>query len=415
MGINRGISMTNFLIRIFVRNYKDTTSPKVRKSYGTLASLFGIISNFFICMMKFVVGLLFNIISITADAVNNLADASSSLVSLIGIKLSNKPADSDHPFGHARIEYIAGFIVAIIVAALGIVLAVTSIQDIIQVATGEKVVSKMTTVEFIITISILAISILLKVYQSLFNYTIGKKINSSVLKATAVDSRNDVIATSSVLIGTIVCQFVSLGKVSLDGILGVLVGVFIAISGYKLIIETADPLLGKSPDIEIVNEFTKKVTSYEGILGIHDLQMHSYGPSCIFATCHVEIDSKMDVLKSHDLIDNIEKDCKEDLKIFTTLHMDPVVLNDPFQNELKKEVLDIIKEFKFPCSIHDFRIVKGETHTNLVFDLLVPMDEKLTDSQIKNLMVEKIKNINSTYFAYPTIDRDYTNKLKIEK
>jgi cation diffusion facilitator family transporter len=361
--------------------------------------------------MKFIVGLLLSIISITADAVNNLADASSSFVSLIGIKLSNKPADNDHPFGHARIEYIAGFVVSILIAALGIVLIYSSIVNIIDVATGAKEIVKMESLEFYITIATLSLAILLKIYQAYVNYSIGKKINSTVLKATATDSRNDVIATSVVLLGTIINYFFTIERVSIDGILGSLVGIFIGISGYKLIIETVDPLLGKAPEREIVQELTQKILSYENILGIHDLQMHSYGPNCIFATCHVEIDSQIDVLISHDLIDNIEKDCLKDLKIFTTIHMDPVVLNDPFQDELKIKVLDMLKEFPFPCSIHDFRIVKGPTHTNIVFDLLVPMNEKLSDSQIKNLVINQIKLLDESYFAYPTIDRDYTNHL----
>lgn len=403
--------MFTLLTKIFIKNYQNYKDSKVRNDYGTLASIFGIVSNFIICAMKFIVGLLFSIISITADAVNNLADASSSFVSLIGIKLSNKPADNDHPFGHARIEYIAGFVVSILIAALGIVLIYSSIVNIIDVATGAKEIVKMESLEFYITIATLSLAILLKIYQAYVNYSIGKKINSTVLKATATDSRNDVIATSVVLIGTIINYFFTIERVSIDGILGSLVGIFIGISGYKLIIETVDPLLGKAPEREIVQELTQKILSYENILGIHDLQMHSYGPNCIFATCHVEIDSQIDVLISHDLIDNIEKDCLKDLKIFTTIHMDPVVLNDPFQDELKIKVLDMLKEFPFPCSIHDFRIVKGPTHTNIVFDLLVPMNEKLSDSQIKNLVTNQIKLIDESYFAYPTIDRDYTNHL----
>ena len=403
--------MFTLLTKIFIKNYQNYKDSKVRNDYGTLASIFGIVSNFIICAMKFIVGLLFSIISITADAVNNLADASSSFVSLIGIKLSNKPADNDHPFGHARIEYIAGFVVSILIAALGIVLIYSSIVNIIDVATGAKEIVKMESLEFYITIATLSLAILLKIYQAYVNYSIGKKINSTVLKATATDSRNDVIATSVVLLGTIINYFFTIERVSIDGILGSLVGIFIGISGYKLIIETVDPLLGKAPEKEIVQELTQKILSYENILGIHDLQMHSYGPNCIFATCHVEIDSQIDVLISHDLIDNIEKDCLKDLKIFTTIHMDPVVLNDPFQDELKIKVLDMLKEFPFPCSIHDFRIVKGPTHTNIVFDLLVPMNEKLSDSQIKNLVTNQIKLIDESYFAYPTIDRDYTNHL----
>ena len=404
--------MINLISKIFIKNHLDTTNPNVRRSYISLASIFGIVSNIIISLMKFIIGIIFNIISISADAVNNLADASSSLISLIGNKLAGKPADIDHPFGHARIEYIAGFIVAIIVASLGIVLCFTSIVDIIDVATGVKVVLPMSEIEFTITIIILLIAIGLKVYQALFNYKIGNKINSSMLKATAVDSRNDVISTTVVLIGTVVAQYFDLGKVSLDGILGLFVGIFIGYSGYKLIIDTANPLLGETPDKETINAFTKKVLSYEGILGIHDLQVHSYGPHCIFATCHVEIDSKEDVLKSHDLIDNIERDCLNDLKIFTTIHMDPVVIGDPFQDQLKIEIIKITKELEFPCSIHDFRIVKGPTHVNIVFDLLIPMDHKLSDSNVKTLITYKIKALNETYFPVITIDRDYTGRLK---
>ena len=404
--------MTKLLVNLFIKNKDDVKDSKVRKAYGMLASLFGIISNFIICILKFVIGILFHIISITADAVNNLADASSSLVSLIGIKLSNIPADSRHPFGHARFEYLAGFIIAIIISGLGITLVYNSCLNIYLTATGVKVHEVLGRTEFIITISILLIAILVKIYQAIFNYKIGKTINSTVLKATAVDSRNDVIATSIVLIGTIVSQYCDLGRFSLDGVLGILVGIFIGISGYQLIIDTADPLLGKAPDIEVVNEFTKIVTAHEGVLGMHDLQMHSYGPNCIFATAHVEVDSKVDVLISHDLIDNIERECKKKLKIFTTLHMDPVVIGDPFQDELKKDVLDIISKFPFPCSIHDFRIVKGINHTNLVFDILVPMTEKTTNEEIIKMLVTKIKEVNNTYYAYPTVDRDYTNRLK---
>jgi cation diffusion facilitator family transporter len=403
--------MFTLLTKIFIKNNKNYKDNKVRSDYGTLASIFGIVSNFIICTMKFIVGLLFNIISITADAVNNLADASSSFVSLIGIKLSNKPADNDHPFGHARIEYIAGFLVSILIAALGLILIYSSIIDVINIATGKETISKMNNTEFFLTIGVLFVAILFKIYQAYVNYSVGKKINSTVLKATAIDSRNDVIATTVVLIGTVINQICSIEKVSLDGILGILVGLFIGYSGYKLIIETVDPLLGKAPEKEIVHQLSSKILSYDSILGIHDLQMHSYGPNCIFATCHVEIDSTIDVLISHDLIDNIEKDCLNELKIFTTIHMDPVVLNDPFQDELKIKVLNCLKEFSFPCSIHDFRIVKGPTHTNIVFDLLVPMNEKLSDNQIKNLIINRIKLIDESYYAYPTIDRDYTNHL----
>lgn len=404
--------MVDFFARIFIKDYQNVKDGNVRRKYGILASLFGILSNLLISAMKLVVGLLFHLISITADAVNNLADASSSIVSLIGIRLSAKPADKDHPFGHARSEYLAGFIVAIIVAALGIVLIINSAEDIIETALGNKVAEKMSSTEALITFIILAVSIVLKLYQALFNYSVGKKIDSTVLKATAADSRNDVIATAVVLIGTIIGQYTNPTRVSIDGILGVAVGVFIGISGYKLIVSTADPLLGKAPDLDVVNAFTEKILSYEGVIGMHDLQMHSYGPNCIFATCHVEVDASVNILTSHDLIDNIERACLSDLKIFTTIHIDPIVLDDPLQNELKSEVLSLVKELSFPCSIHDFRIVKGDTHINLIFDLLVPMEEKLTDRQIKTILSDKISLLNPNYNTVITIDRDYTGRLR---
>lgn len=404
--------MVDFFARIFIKDYKNVKDGNVRRKYGILASLFGILSNLLISAMKLVVGLLFHLISITADAVNNLADASSSIVSLIGIRLSAKPADKDHPFGHARSEYLAGFIVAIIVASLGIVLIINSAEDIIETALGNKVAEKMSSTEALITFIILAVSIVLKLYQALFNYSVGKKIDSTVLKATAADSRNDVIATAVVLIGTIIGQYTNPTRVSIDGILGVAVGVFIGISGYKLIVSTADPLLGKAPDLDVVNAFTAKILSYEGVIGMHDLQMHSYGPNCIFATCHVEVDASVNILTSHDLIDNIERACLSDLKIFTTIHIDPIVLDDPLQNELKSEVLSLVKELSFPCSIHDFRIVKGDTHINLIFDLLVPMEEKLTDRQIKTILSDKISLLNPNYYTVITIDRDYTGRLR---
>lgn len=404
--------MIDLFARAFIKDYQNVKDENVRRKYGIMASLFGILSNLLISAMKLVVGLLFHLISITADAVNNLADASSSIVSLVGIRLSAKPADKDHPFGHARSEYLAGFIVAIIVAALGIVLIINSAEDIVETALGNKSAEKMSATEAVITFIVLSVSVFLKIYQAVFNYAIGKKINSTVLKATAADSRNDAIATAVVLIGTIIAQYAELTGISVDGILGAAVGIFIGFSGYRLIISTADPLLGKAPDIETVNTFTSKILSYEGVIGMHDLQMHSYGPNCIFATCHVEVDASVDILTSHDLIDNIERACLSDLKIFTTIHIDPIVLNDPLQNELKSEVLSLLKELAFPCSIHDFRIVKGDTHVNLIFDLLVPMEEKLTDRQIKKIVSDKISLLNETYYAVITIDRDYTGRLQ---
>lgn len=403
--------MKDLLVRMFVKDREDVKNPDVRRAYGTLASIFGIISNLIICAMKFVVGIVFGIISITADAVNNLADASSSVVSLIGIKLSAKPADKKQPFGYARIEYIAGFIISILVAALGLILIKDSINAIIEVAKLNNV-ERLENTEFVITIIVLLVAIGLKVYQALFNFSVGKKINSTTLKATAIDSRNDVLATSVVLIGTIVAHFVVIPNVSIDGILGCFVGVFIAISGYKLIKETAHPLLGELPDKEVVNDLMELIKSYDIVLGVHDLQIHSYGPSCLFASCHVEVDGSNDIFKIHDEIDNIETKCLEQVKVHTVLHMDPVVVNNPKQNKLKEEVGKVIKELPYKADFHDFRMVEGPTHTNLVFDILVEPGAKAKDEEIVEKVSRKMKEIDEKYICVLTIDRDYTGYLE---
>lgn len=396
--------MSKLLIRLFVKNYKDTASKKVRSSYGNLASIFGIISNVFVCIFKLLVGILFGLISLIADGLNNLTDAASSIISLIGFKLSSKPADKDHPFGHARIEYIAGFIVSIIICILGIQLVYNSISDIIF--NWGKEYTPMPPLEFYITLGVLVVSILAKTYQGLFYNKISKIINSSTLKATALDSRNDVIATTAVLLGLI---FSNIFKFYIDGYLGCAVGLFILYSGYKLILETSDPLISEKIDSELVREYIKKILSYDGILGIHDLQIHSYGPSTFFASLHAEVDSSIDILITHDLIDNIEKEVQKEFNILTTIHMDPVVLNDPYTEEVKNAVIPVLKSLTDIENIHDFRVVKGPTHTNIVFDVIIKQDSKLSDAELRSLIEENIRQINDTYCSVITIDHDYVS------
>lgn len=367
--------MTKLLIKLFVKNNKEVNNPKVRRSYGTLASIVGIVSNTILCILKLIIGFLSGMISITADALNNLTDASSSIVSLIGFKISGKPADKSHPFGHARMEYITGFMVSIVVAVLGIELIFTSI---------EKIFSPDPVLKNIFwPIVILVIAVFAKIYQALFNFKVGKIIQSTSLKATAVDSRNDVIATTVVIIGLVISYFTNF---NLDGYLGAAVGAFILISGVKLIFETAQPLLGQKPEENVVKSFVELITSFDGILGLHDLQIHSYGPNCIFASCHVEVDAAKDILVSHDLVDNIEKACLEKLKINTVLHMDPVVLNDPLLDKIKTEVKTIIDNYDIKLSMHDFRIVTGPTHTNIVFDIVVPFSKNKSDIDRKSVV-----------------------------
>lgn len=399
--------MSKLLFKIFIKNYQNTSDPVVRNKYGNLASFFGIISNLFICILKLVVGFIFGLISLIGDGLNNLTDAGSSIVSLIGFKMASKPADKDHPFGHARIEYIAGFIVSMIIIFVGGQLILTSVQSIIENFSKEFV--QMEDLEFYITIAILVIAILVKIYQGYFYYKVGNTISSLTLKATGCDSRNDVIATSVVLLGLVLSRIFSF---YIDGYLGTLVGIFILISGFKLILETSNPLIGEKPSNEIIQAFCNKIKSYKGILGIHDLQIHSYGPNIYFATCHVEVDAYKNVLETHDLIDNIEKDIQRELNIITTLHMDPVVIDDPLTNQIKSEVENVLKTIPYIVNMHDFRIVKGPTHINIVFDVIVNQDSKLKVNEMMNEIHSKIVSLNSTYNPVITIDYDYTSYIE---
>ena len=397
----------NILIKLFIKNYKDVNNPQVRQKYGNLASIFGIISNFFICVLKLVFGLLFNLISLIADGFNNLSDAGSSLVSLIGFKLSSKPADKDHPYGHARIEYIAGLAVSIIISILGVQLITNSISGIID--NFNKPFQKMEQIEFIITIVVLSISILVKIFQGLFYKKIGKRISSLALIATSTDSRNDVLATSFVLVGIIISQCCSF---YIDGYLGCIVGIFILISGFKLIKETSNPLIGEKVDDELVKKLVHKILSYDGVLGIHDLQIHNYGPKTYYASIHVEVDASKDILSTHDMIDNIEKEILHEFNIIITIHMDPVVLNDPFTDKVRNQIIPILKALPYVNNVHDFRVIKGPTHTNIVFDVAVCLDTKLKDDKIENNIKQIIKDIDNTYNAIITIDHDYEEYIE---
>lgn len=395
--------MIKLLTKLFIKDYKNIQDPNVRDKYGKLASIFGIISNLFVCSLKLVAGLLFGFISMVADAINNLTDAGSSIITLIGFKLANKPADKDHPFGHARIEYIAGFIVSMIIVILGIQLVSNSIMEIVNNFNLPH--ESMDKTKLIVTIVVLSISIICKIYQCHFYKKIGKTINSVALEATATDSRNDVIATSAVLVGLIISN---LFNFYIDGYLGVLVGLFILYSGIKLIKETSDPLISEKPNTELVKNLADFIKSHDDILGIHDVQIHAYGPNTYFATLHVEVDSKQDILVIHDLIDNIEKDCFKKFNVLTTLHMDPVVINDPYTNEVKELLLPKLKENKNITNIHDFRIVKGPSHVNIVFDAVINHDTKLSEKEIKEELEQIITSTNNIFVPVITLDRDYT-------
>ena len=402
--------MTKLLIKLFVKNSENINDRKVREHYGLLASIFGIVSNIVVCLMKLILGLIFGLISLVADGLNNLTDAGSSIVSLVGFKLSTKPADSSHPFGHARIEYIAGLIVSLIIVFVGGELIISSVQDIISSFSEEFV--PLSDLYFYITLCALAVSILIKLYQGLFYKKIAKRISSATLLAAGCDSRNDVIATSAVLIGLIISKIFSF---YIDGYLSLIVGLFILVNGIKLIIETSNPLIGEKPSEELIQQFIEIIKREKNILGYHDLQIHSYGPNIYFATCHVEIDARKNILETHDLIDNVEKEIQRELNVITTLHMDPIVIGDPLTDKIKGEVTSALKDIPYILNIHDFRVVKGPTHINVVFDALIKNEKNLSIEKAMKEIHDRVVSISDKYNPVITIDYDYTSYVSKEK
>lgn len=387
--------MTKLLINLFVKNSEDTTSMPVRESYGRLAGITGIASNLLLFLLKLISGWISGSISILADAMNNLSDCASSTVTLVGFKIAAKPADEHHPYGHARVEYISGLIVSFLVMLIGFELFISSVRKIIDP----------TAVEFSRwTVVILSVSILLKLWQSLFNRHIGKRIDSTALIATATDSLNDVITTTVVLAGAILTHFTGL---NLDGWMGALVALFILISGIRLVGETVSPLLGLAPDTQLVNKIEEKILGYDTVIGLHDLIVHNYGPGHIFASVHVEFPACQDILISHDIIDNIERDFKLKQGIEMVIHLDPIVTDNEQLSEYKKCIQNIIKEIDPALSIHDFRMVDGKSHTNLIFDLVVPSQFQIGNKELRLMIVEKARKTDPDLYCVVTIDRSY--------
>lgn len=390
----------NLLPRIFIKDYKNINDSKVRFAYGNMCGLVGIISNIIVCIIKIVVGILVASISIIADGINNLADAGSSILTLVGFKIASKPSDHEHPFGHERMEYITGLIVALVIIGIGLLLLESSVMKLIN----QEVMSYTNTMA-IITIVVLSVSILVKLWQSLFYRKYGKLINSTTLLATSRDSLNDCISTTAVLIATIVSVFYE--NSWLDGAMGILVSLFIMYSGIGLVKETISPLLGEVPSREFINEIKSRVMSYPGVLGTHDLVIHSYGEKKVFITLHVEVNSRVNVNESHDMIDNIEADFRRD-GINMVIHMDPVDIENPEVQLLRDKVPGILKEIDSKLLFHDLRIVKGITHTNVLFDIVMNWDSKLTQDEISEKVNEKVKEIDNKYNVVITFDVDYT-------
>ena len=396
--------MTQFLIRCFIKRPDDVKDAAVRTAYGNLASLVGMACNILLCIGKLLAGTLFGSIAIMADALNNLSDASSNVVSLIGFRLAAKGPDEKHPYGHARYEYLAGLVVSVTILAIGLSLLKES---------ALKVLHPTPVVFSWLSIGVLAASILVKLWLSGFNRAVGKKINSETLMATAADSRNDVLTTGAVLLSTILCSLTGYGI--MDGMMGVGVAAFILWSGWGLVMDTLSPLLGESPSPELVEHIERTVMSYPGVLGVHDLMVHDYGPGHQFASLHVEFPAETDPLTAHDVIDNIENDFLKKDRLQVTIHYDPIVTADASVGVLRARLKEHARQLDPRLSIHDLRIVPGDSHTNVLFDLAFPAGYTGDIDQMLAKMCQFVKEQDPKYCCVVKVEQSYASALPDEK
>lgn len=385
--------MITLLSNLFIKNKSEMKNPTVRQAYGMLCGGVGIFLNLMLFAGKFLAGLLSSSIAITADAFNNLSDAGSSIITLLGFKIAGQKPDPEHPFGHGRVEYISGLGVSVLILLMGIELVKGSVSKIIH---PEEL-----TFSPVIIVILLA-SILVKCYMFYYNRTLGKKLDSAAMSATAMDSISDCLATTVVLIATLVGHFMS---ITIDGWCGLLVGLFICRAGIMAAKETIGPLLGQPPSPEFVEQVSNIVMSYEEVIGLHDLIVHDYGPGRVLISLHAEVPADGDILTLHDVIDTIEQELKTTLNCHAVIHMDPVQVGDEETDRLKAMVKDIIAQIDSSLTIHDFRIVTGPTHTNLIFDVVTPFDFRLTDSELTALIQEKVKQENPGYFTVIQVDK----------
>ncbi|MBE6985346.1 MAG: cation transporter [Ruminococcaceae bacterium] len=391
--------MTEFLLRIFIKDHRNVTKPSVRSAYGKLAGIVGIICNLLLFVGKLTVGILSGAVSVTADAANNLSDASSSLVTLLGFKLAERPADDDHPYGHARIEYLSGLAVAAMILLIGVELAKTSFDKILHPESVEVSV---------LTLSVLIASIAVKLWMSMFCNSLSKRISSSSLKATAADSRNDVISTAAVVLGLLAGHFFAW---KIDGYIGMLVALFIIYSGCMIAKETISPLLGESADIELVRQLSELMLKNPMVLGIHDLMVHDYGPGQRFASVHAEMDAKTDPLLCHDVIDDMERSVLKEIGVHLVIHYDPVVTGDSELSRLREKVTSIVRAYHEKLSIHDFRMVSGPKHTNLIFDIALPFSLKEKKDDIRRTIEQALAQEPRKYYTVITFDDTPTSAL----
>ena len=375
----------DFLVRRFIKNYQDTKDANVRTSVGKLSGIVGILNNLFLFVIKFLIGTIVHSVSIQADGVNNLTDAGSNIISILSFHLSNKPADKDHPFGHERTETIASLFVGILILVLGFETAKESISKVIHPG----------SIDFrLASVIILLVSIIVKFWMYTYNKKLSKTYDSSLLEATALDSISDVCGTTAVLVSTLLSPVLHF---NLDGYMGIVVSGIILYGAYGLLRDMINSLIGEAPDPELVHNIVDMIMAHPAILGVHDMMLHNYGPNKIFASAHVEVDSSKDIFETHDHIDNIEREVKENMNIDLVLHMDPVKVNDPETELYRAKVVEAIHQIDPKWGFHDFRIVFGPTHVNLVFDLVIPFEEKYTQEEIEAMLLKYIQSDKKIY------------------
>lgn len=387
--------MIALLSKIFIKDAEQYHKPEVHRMYGIVCSVFGIFLNIILFAIKVFAGLLTGSVAVTADAFNNLSDAGSSLITLVGFKFAGMKPDNEHPFGHGRIEYISGLLVAVLIVLMGVELAQSSVQKIITPESVEVSV---------VAVVILVISILVKLYMALYNFKIANKIGSAAMNATATDSLSDAIATTVVLLAMGIMEITG---VNIDGYCGVLVSVFILFAGYSAAKETISPLLGVKPEPEFIEQIHKIVMSHEEIVGVHDVIVHDYGPGRVMISLHAEVPGDEDIYMLHDLIDNIEAELDATLHCESVIHMDPVESNNETVVAMRENVANVVKEIDESLSIHDFRMVTGNTHTNLIFDVVLPQEFHMTEAQITSEIQKRVLEKYPNHYSVIKVDKAY--------
>lgn len=394
--------MTKLLIKLFIKDAGNTENPAVRVRYGVLSGAVGIACNLLLTIAKFLIGSLTNSIAITADAVNNLSDAGSSAVTLFSFKAANRPADDEHPFGHGRIEYIAALGVAFLILMMGFELVRSSI---------DKIMHPEALAFSVPALIVLLLSIGVKIWMAIFNHQLGKRIDSPAVGAVVMDSVSDTAATTVSMLALILSKFTAL---PLDGYMGIVVALFIFYTGTQIVRDTVGSLLGQAPDPKLVKELESEILSFDGVVGVHDLIVHNYGPNRIFASAHAEVPSNEDIMKSHDTIDLIEREIKKKFHIDMVIHMDPIVVDDEQINRLRLQLSEIAREIDPRFTIHDFRMVEGPTHTNLIFDLVIPHNCKMKKSEIYRRVNELVNELGPQYYTVITVENSFVTETGLE-